>query len=126
MKQIISAGEASREGPLGVILSQFHISFTDFCPDFNKKTAQWTPGVLLPTKVVKALRAKEYKLYISSPSVPFLIDSAIDEDTGKIDNISLFDAIRFHSQQLNRPLKPIANLFFSSLHAKHIRRIKIK
>lgn len=126
MKQLIPAGEASREGSLGVILSQYHIASNEFCPDFNNKTIKWTPGVLLPTKVVKGLRAKEYKLYISSPSVPFLIDAAIDENDGRLYITSFYDAILFHAKELKRPVSVVAQMFFSSLRAKHIRRIQIK
>lgn len=126
MKQLIPAGEASREGSLGVILSQYHIASNDFCPDFNGKTTKWTPGVLLPTKVIKGLRAKEYKLYISSPSIPFLIDAAIDEHDNRLYVASLYDAILFHTKELKRPIRVVANMFFSSLRAKHLRRIQLK
>jgi len=126
MRQIIPAGEATRDSPLGVILSQFHISHADFCPDFNSKTAQWTPGIPLTTRVVKGFRAKEYKLYLSTPSVPFLIDSVIDEDTNKLQIASLYDAIRFKSMILKKPLKPTACMFLSTLHSFHIKKIIIR
>lgn len=125
MKQQIPAGEASKEGPFGVILSQFHIAFTDFCPEFNKKTSHWEPGIMLPVKVIKALRAKEYKLYISSPSIPFLIEAALEEETNQLFIVSLYDAIRFHSLYLKRPIQPVAHMFLSTLKTMHIRKIII-
>jgi ribosomal protein L11 len=125
MKQQIPAGEASREAPLGIILSQFYLPFAEFCPDFNSKTTQWIPGVILPTKVIKGLRAKEYKLYISSPAIGFLIEAAINEDNGQLEIAPLYDAIRLKSKELKKPLPSTAAMFLSTLHSLHIKRILI-
>lgn len=126
LKQIIPALEATREGPLGVILSQFYINANEFCLDFNKKTVEWMPGVLLPTKITKTLRAKEYNINIGSPTIPTLIEAAIDDELNYLDAITLYDAIKFKSNYLKKPIKPITNLFFSSLKAKHIRKINLR
>lgn len=125
LKQRIPAGEASREGSLGVILSQYYLNINDFCKDFNDKTKDWLPGVPLPVKVIKTLRGKEYNLSIGSPTIPFLIETAISPETFSLEYVSLYDAIKFKAKLLKKPLKPVARMFFSSLHSKHIRRIII-
>jgi len=121
MKYIIPAGIATRESPLGVILSQYYISHTVFCPDFNNKTDIWSSGIPLPTKVTKALRAKEYQLYISSPSVSFLIDMA--SSSRRINFILLYDIIRFHVYHRHLPKRAVARLFFSTLRTNKIIKI---
>lgn len=126
MKQLIPAGEAKPVAPLGVILSQYYLNLVDFCRDFNAKTATYEEGVLLPTKVVKGLRAKEYKLVISNPSVSFLLDNIRNEHERGFTVTMLYDVVRIMAQSASRPtLQPLAALMFSTLRTFHCRRIKL-
>lgn len=124
MRQVIPAGEAKPIAPLGVILSQYYLNLSDFCKDFNSKSQQWEEGVLLPVKVKKGLRAKEYKLYIFQPSFSFLIDIALDDYGFSI--VAAYDIVRFKANLMNKSLRPTANLLFSSLYSHQRMKISIR
>jgi ribosomal protein L11 len=94
MKQLIPSGEAETGPPLGVVLSQYYLNLALFCKDFNTKTSHYQPGILLPVKVVKGLRAKEYKLFINKPSLSFMLWSTIDEYDYTISVQELFGIIQ--------------------------------
>lgn len=115
LRQLIPAKEAKPVAPLGVILSQYYLNLSDFCKDFNLKSQEWEEGILLPVKVIKGLRAKEYKLFIYSPTFSFLIDNA-REETG-ISIIRAFDIVRIKASLFNKSLRPTAKLLFSSLYS---------
>jgi len=66
------------------VLSQYYLTPALFCQDFNQQTINYEPGVILQVKVKKGLRAKEYKLIISKPSISFLINSCLDEENYSI------------------------------------------
>lgn len=115
LRQIIPAATAKPVAPLGVILSQYYLNLTEFCKDFNLKTQEWEDGVLLPVKVKKGLRAKEYKLFIYQPSFSFLIDNSIDNYGFSI--VIAYDIVRFKANLFKKSLRPVAKLFFSTLQS---------
>lgn len=126
LKQLIPAGEAIPSGPLGVILSQYYLNLTEFCTKFNKLSAEWEDGVLLPIKVKKGLRAKDYKLIMQSPTISYLLDNARDDQTGDIYYLELWDIICLKSVLLDLPEDEVACLVFSFLGASSIYRIRFK
>jgi ribosomal protein L11 len=121
LQQLIPAGIAKPVAPLGVILSQYYLNLTEFCKDFNTKSQDWTEGILLPVKVKKGLRAKEYKLFIYQPTFSFLIDNSLDNYGFSV--VMAFDIVRFKAKLFNKSLRPIAKLFSSTLHTH--KKIKI-
>jgi hypothetical protein len=126
MRQLIPAGEAKPVAPLGVILSQYYLNLVDFCRDFNLKTVHYEQGVPLPVRVHKGLRAKDYKLIISTPPVSFLISNARDEFNFSFSITNLYDVVRVMSQCSTRPVsRPLAALMFATLRTFHCRRIKL-
>jgi len=110
LRQLIPAGEAKPVAPLGVILSQYYLNLAEFCKDYNSKTQEWEEGVLLPVKVKKGLRAKEYKLLIYTPTFSFLIENAIDDRGLSI--TAAYDIIRIKALLLSKSLRPTAKLSF--------------
>jgi ribosomal protein L11 len=80
MRQTIPAGESREFAPLASLLGQFYIPIQEFHKEFDRRVTEWTPGVLIPVKVVKKLRATEFNLAFSSPSISFLIDVVRDEN----------------------------------------------
>lgn len=123
MKQFIPAGEAESGPPLGVVLSQYYLNLATFCKDFNIKTSHYEPGTLLPVKVIKGLRAKEYKLFIGNPALSFLLWSAIDEYDYTLSIPELFGIIQIVANGNNsKNLRKFANVVFGTLYTFNKRR----
>jgi ribosomal protein L11 len=116
MKQLIPAGEAESGPPLGVILSQYYLNLALFCKDFNTKTSHYEPGILLPVKVKKGLRAKEYKLFIGNPSLSFMLWSTIDEKDYTISVQELFGIVQILANvNKTKNLRKFASVVFGNL-----------
>jgi len=131
MKQLIPAGEAESGPPLGVVLSQYYLNLALFCKDFNTKTSHYQPGVMLPVKVKKGLRAKDYKLFIGIPSVSFLLWSTIDESDYTISIQELFGIVQIVTNARNsKNLSKFASVVFGTLltfnRRKRLRRRRIR
>lgn len=120
MKQLIPSGEAKPVAPLSVILGQFYLNLSDFCKDFNSKTQDWMPGIILPIKVIKGLRAKEYKLIISTPSISFLIQQCLDDELNSILRNSIYDIIKLKANLLGKHPRVVARMVFSTLSSTEI------
>jgi len=116
MRQTIPAWESREHGPLASLLGQYYIPIQEFHKEFDRLVAQWSAGVPIPVKVVKKLRAAEFRLTFSSPSVPFLID-VVRNEASKIDRIQLYDAIRLKSIELRKPVRSTARRFFSCIRS---------
>jgi ribosomal protein L11 len=124
MKQFIPAGEAESGPPLGVVLSQYYLNLAIFCKDFNTKTSHYEPGILLPVKVNKGLRAKEYKLFINKPSLSFLIWSTIRDNDYSISVQELFGIIQIVANgNQSQNLYKFARVVFGTLSTFNRRRI---
>lgn len=122
LRQLIPAGEAKPVPPLSVILGQYYLNLNDFCKDFNLKSALWEDGVILPTIVKKGLRAKEYKLFIASPSVSALLCNG--RHTRKAIYASvLYDIVRIKAELLKKPIRVVARMVLSTISSVHIRKI---
>jgi len=123
-KQLIPAGEAKPVAPLGVILSQYYLNLVDFCKDFNVKTTHYEEGVPLSVKVIKGLRAKDYKLVISTPTLSFLLNNVRKEGSYTFTITMLYTVVRVMSQcSGQQPSKKIAAMLFATLRTFHCRKI---
>jgi ribosomal protein L11 len=122
LRQLIPAGEAKPVPPLSVILGQYYLNLIDFCKEFNSKTTEWENGVILPTVVKKGLRAKEYKLYIASPSISSLICNG-RQTLKSIQLTVVYDIVRIKAVLLKKPIRVVAAMVFSTASSVHIRKI---
>jgi ribosomal protein L11 len=122
LRQLIPAGEAKPVPPLSVILGQYYLNLIDFCKEFNLKTNEWENGVILPTIVKKGLRAKEYKLYIASPSISSLICNG-RQTLKSIQLTVVYDIVRIKAVLLKKPIRVVAAMVFSTASSVHIRKI---
>jgi len=126
LKQLIPAGEAKPVAPLGVILSQYYLNLTEFSNNFNALTKHFEEGIILPVIVKKALRAKEYKLFINPPTVSFLISNIIDPETYILTYLSLWDVVRLKAIFNNISEYEASGLVFSSLKSFNYIRVSFK
>jgi hypothetical protein len=124
MKQLIPAGEAKPIAPLGVILSQYYLNLAEFCKNFNNLTNLYEDGILIPTKIIKGLRSKEYQLYFKQPTISFLLD-CISTNYHEFYITNLYDILRFlHLNMNGKKPKSLAFLIFSSLSSYNKRKYK--
>jgi hypothetical protein len=77
----------------------------------------------LQIKVIKKLRAKEYKLQISSiPTIAFLLDCC--EKNGFYDVLQIYDAFRFIKNNLNCGNKTAFSRLRAGFRCKRFRKLK--
>eukprot|EP01118_Nematostelium_gracile_P005764 TRINITY_DN1834_c0_g2_i3.p2 TRINITY_DN1834_c0_g2~~TRINITY_DN1834_c0_g2_i3.p2 ORF type:complete len:111 (+),score=8.74 TRINITY_DN1834_c0_g2_i3:79-411(+) len=96
----------------------------EFHKRFDALTNLFLPGVLVPIRVHKKLRAAEFSLSVRPFSIPFLLKLVLFPNLSTRANaFLLFDAIRLRAHILHLPLQIVARMFFSTLLSFNIFRI---
>lgn len=81
VKLIVAAGQAAPSPPVGPALGSKGIKAIDFCKEFNAKTANYEPGVPIPTLItVKPDRTFTFEL--KSPPTGYLLLKALGKEKG--------------------------------------------
>jgi len=118
IKLYVPAMEARPGPPLAPILGQHQINIVEFCKEFNKISAIWSPSVPLPVKVRK-LEANRFSIAVNSPTIYFFLSQLVDENRS-ITIERLYDILIFKLEYLNNDKKKVANLLFGFLNSKRI------
>jgi ribosomal protein L11 len=121
IKLYVPAVEARPGPPLAPILGQHQINIVEFCKEFNKISAVWSPSVPLPVKV-KKLEANRFSITVNSPTIHFFLSQLMDESRS-VTIEKLYDILLFKLEYLKSDKKKVANLLFGFLNSK---RIKIR
>ena len=80
-KALIPAGEAKPVAPLGPLLGQYGVNLIEFCSDFNKRTENYLPGIMIPVVVRKMLKERIYDMELKPPNLSFILFSAVNVET---------------------------------------------
>lgn len=70
------AGGASPSPPIGPALGQHGLNIMNFCKDFNERTADMEPGLMLPVQVF-VYADRSFDFIIKQPSAALLLRKAI-------------------------------------------------
>lgn len=81
VKLIVGAGQATPSPPVGPALGSKGVKAIDFCKEFNARTAQYNPGVPIPT-VVTVNPDRSFSFEVKSPPTAWLILQAAGAEKG--------------------------------------------
>ena len=134
IKLIIPTGETKLAPSVGTNLGQYKVNLVEFLKDFNSRTEDYEPGVLLRVGVTKRLSEKTYIIKIMPPSLTFLLQMQLisdDQEGGvvdlstlrRIDKKLLYDVVRVYSILHNCTLFNSAKSVFGFLKSTGIKHI---
>jgi large subunit ribosomal protein L11 len=82
VKLVIQAGQAKPVPPVGSTLGPYGLNLTQFCKDFNDKTATMTGGVPC---VVTVFEDRTFEFVLKTPAVSELVKQALKVSSGSGD-----------------------------------------
>jgi len=85
VKLIVGAGQASPSPPVGPALGSKGVKSMDFCKEFNARTANMTPGVPIPARViVRPDRTFTFELRTPTTAYLLLLAAGVQQIKGKV------------------------------------------
>lgn len=81
LRILVGAGKAAPSPPVGPALGQKGVKAMDFCKQFNARTAQYTPGVPIPT-FVRIAKDRSFTFTVKTPPSSFLFKAALGKELG--------------------------------------------
>lgn len=122
IRLFVPAQEAKMGPPLAPILGQHQINLMEFCKEFNKQSANYVTGVLLPVRIRK-LEGNKFSMRISPPTLNFVLQQLSDNETFSV--LQLYDAFRFIEKGLPLNSMQAAKVFFGFLKSRKFSTIKL-